>query len=110
MADPKGLGESPFRGSREDQVAQEVLSRGIMTQAEAKNIFRKLKAKGKLSRGETDKMNKILQMATSGKKFSPQELLALQSGMHKYTNELELVTKIVEKTSEGVKKTMETEV
>ncbi len=110
MGEPKGLGQSPFRGSREERVAQEVLSRGILTQSEAKTLVRKLKAKIKLSKTEANKMNEIMEMATSGKKFSPQVLLALQSGMYKSTHELELVTKIVEKTSEGVKKTMETEV
>jgi hypothetical protein len=56
------------------------------------------------------KMDKIMEMATSGKKFSPQELLAMQTGMYRYTHELEMVTKIVEKTTEGVKKTMSTQV
>ena len=57
-----------------------------------------------------NKMDQIMQMATSGKKFSPQELLAMQTGMYRYTHELEMVTKIVEKTTEGVKKTMQTQV
>jgi transcription termination factor NusB len=57
-----------------------------------------------------NKMDKIMEMATSGKKFSPQELLAMQTGMYRYTHELEMVTKIVEKTTEGVKKTMSTQV
>ncbi len=56
------------------------------------------------------KMDKIMQMATSGKKFSPQELMAMQTGMYRYTHELEMVTKIVEKTTDGVKKTMSTQV
>jgi hypothetical protein len=57
-----------------------------------------------------NKMDDIMKMATSGKKFSPQELLAMQTGMYRYTHELEMVTKIVEKTTEGVKKTMQTQV
>jgi len=57
-----------------------------------------------------NKMDKIMEMATSGKKFSPQELLAMQTGMYRYTHELEMVTKIVEKTTEGIKKTMQTQV
>lgn len=57
-----------------------------------------------------NKMDQIMEAATSGKKFSPQELLAMQTGMYRYTHELEMVTKIVEKTTEGVKKTMQTQV
>jgi small-conductance mechanosensitive channel len=57
-----------------------------------------------------NKMDQIMEAATSGKKFSPQELLAMQTGMYRYTHELEMVTKIVEKTTEGVKKTMGTQV
>ena len=46
-------------------------------------------------------MDQIMEMATSNK-FYPHELLAPQTGMHRYTNEIERVTKITEKTTNGV--------
>ena len=110
MAEPKGVGHSPFKGLDLQKIVNEILTRKLLTQREARALKEKLTKKQKLTEIEANKMEKILEMATSGRKFSPQELLALQTGMHRYTHELELVTKIVEKTTEGVKKTMQTEV
>lgn len=55
-------------------------------------------------------MEKILKEAMSGRKFSPQELLALQAGVYRYAQELELTSKVVEKATSGVKDTLKTQV
>ena len=46
----------------------------------------------------------------SGKNFSNSELLSLQAGMYKYSQELELTSKVVEKATSGLKDTLKTQV
>lgn len=55
-------------------------------------------------------MDKLLAQATSGKEFSNTELIALQAGMYKYTQEMELTGKVVEKATNGLKETLKTQV
>ncbi len=57
-----------------------------------------------------DKMSKIMDMALSGRKFEPQELLAMQAGVYRFSQELELTSKVVEKATGGIKQTMNTQV
>ena len=57
-----------------------------------------------------NKLDKIINVATSGRVFSPQELLAVQAGVYKFSQELELTSKVVEKATSGVKQTMQTQV
>ena len=47
---------------------------------------------------------------SSGKAMSNQELLSMQAGMYKYTQELDLVSKVVEKATSGLKDTLKTQV
>ena len=42
--------------------------------------------------------------------MSNQELLSMQAGMYKYTQELDLVSKVVEKATSGLKDTLKTQV
>ncbi|MEW5853937.1 MAG: ATP-dependent helicase HrpB [Myxococcota bacterium] len=55
-------------------------------------------------------LDKIIAKASSGKQFSNQELLAMQAGVYKFSQELELTSKVVEKATSGVKQTMQTQV
>jgi hypothetical protein len=55
-------------------------------------------------------MDKLINGGLSGKSFSNSELLALQAGMYKYTQELELTGKVVEKATTGLKDTLKTQV
>lgn len=55
-------------------------------------------------------MDNLMGAATSGKEFSNSELLALQAGMYKYTQELDLTSKVVEKATTGLKDTLKTQV
>jgi len=57
-----------------------------------------------------DKMSKIIKLATSGRSFTPTELLAVQAGVYKFSQELELTSKVVEKATDGVKQTLQTQV
>ena len=56
------------------------------------------------------KMDKIIKLATSGRAFNPTELLAIQAGVYKFSQELELTSKVVEKATDGVKQTLQTQV
>lgn len=60
--------------------------------------------------GGQDKMNGIMKMALSGRQFSPPELLALQAGVYRFSQELELTSKVIEKATSGIKQTMNTQV
>jgi hypothetical protein len=56
------------------------------------------------------KLNAIIKLATSGKSFSPTELIAIQAGVYKFSQELELTSKVVEKATDGIKQTLQTQV
>jgi hypothetical protein len=64
---------------------------------------------GDMEKGQTT-MDKLIRAGTSGKEFSNGELLSLQAGMYKYTQELELTGKVVEKATSGLKDTLKTQV
>ena len=55
-------------------------------------------------------MDKLINGGLSGKNFSNSELLGLQAGMYKYSQELELTSKVVEKATSGLKDTLKTQV
>lgn len=57
-----------------------------------------------------DKMTKIMHLALSGRQFSPSELLAMQAGVYRFSQELDLTGKVVEKASGGIKQTLNTQV
>lgn len=64
---------------------------------------------GDLVNGQ-NKLESIMQMATSGKQFNPQQLIALQAGVYRFSQELELTSKVIEKATGGIKQTMNTQV
>ena len=64
---------------------------------------------GQVVQGQ-DKLDQIIKMATSGKTYGNQELLAIQASVYKFSQELELTSKVVEKATSGVKQTMQTQV
>jgi hypothetical protein len=57
-----------------------------------------------------NKLDDIIKLSMSGKKFGYQELLGIQASVHKFSQELELTSKVVEKATSGVKQTMQTQV
>ena len=62
-----------------------------------------------LVRGQ-DKMSHIMTEALSGKSFSPSELLAMQVGVYRFSQELDLTSKIVQQATAGIKQTLNTQV
>ena len=62
-----------------------------------------------LEKGQVN-IDKIINGGLSGKSMSNQELLSMQAGMYKYTQELDLCSKVVEKATSGLKDTLKTQV
>jgi hypothetical protein len=57
-----------------------------------------------------DKMGDIMKMAVSGRQFNATELLVMQAGVYRFSQELDLTSKVVEKSTSGIKQTMNTQV
>lgn len=64
---------------------------------------------GNMEKGQAS-IDKLINSSLNGKQFSNSELLGLQAGMYKYTQELELTGKVVEKATSGLKDTLKTQV
>ncbi len=62
-----------------------------------------------LEKGQLN-IDKMINGGLSGKSMSNQELLQMQAGMYKYTQELDLCSKVVEKATSGLKDTLKTQV
>lgn len=57
-----------------------------------------------------DKMTAIMHDALSGKQFNPGELLAMQVGVYRFSQELDLTSKVVQTATSGIKQTLNTQV
>lgn len=55
-------------------------------------------------------IDKLINGGLNGASFSNTEMLSMQAGMYKYTQELELTGKVVEKATSGLKDTLKTQV
>lgn len=53
-------------------------------------------------------LDNIIDVATSGRKFSPPELLALQAGVHQCALQIDLTGKILEQVNTGTKQLLQT--
>lgn len=62
-----------------------------------------------LEKGQVN-IDKMLDGSLASKNLSNADLLQLQAGMYKYTQELDLVSKVVEKATSGLKDTLKTQV
>jgi hypothetical protein len=62
-----------------------------------------------LEKGQLN-LEKLINSGMSGKHFSNGELLSLQASMYKYTQELDLTSKVVEKATSGLKDVVKTQV
>jgi hypothetical protein len=56
------------------------------------------------------RLDKLIDAGLTGKQFSNAELLSLQASMYKYTLELDLTSKVVEKATSGLKDVVKTQV
>jgi hypothetical protein len=57
-----------------------------------------------------NKLGEIIDLALTGRNFSTPELLALQAGVYRFTQEMEMMSKILEKATSTIKQTMNTQV
>ncbi|MBJ6763103.1 ATP-dependent helicase HrpB [Myxococcaceae bacterium JPH2] len=64
---------------------------------------------GDLEKGQLN-LEKLISQAGSGKNFSNGELLSLQASMYKYSQEMDLTSKVVEKATSGLKDVVKTQV
>jgi len=64
---------------------------------------------GDLVNGQ-NKLEDIMKLAMSGRSFNSQEMLALQAGVYKFSQELELTSKVIEKATGSIKQTMNTQI
>jgi hypothetical protein len=64
---------------------------------------------GNMEKGQAS-LDKLINGGVNGKSFSNSEMLSLQAGMYKYSQELDLTSKIVEKATSGLKDTLKTQV
>lgn len=55
-------------------------------------------------------IDKLINGGLNGANFSNTQMLSMQAGMYKYTQELELTGKVVEKATSGLKDTLKTQV
>ena len=62
-----------------------------------------------LENGQT-KVDALIKLGVSGAHFNNAQLLALQAGVYKYTQEMELTGKVVEQATSGLKDTLKTQV
>jgi sRNA-binding protein len=62
-----------------------------------------------LEKGQLN-LEKLINTGMSGKNMSNGELLSLQASMYKYTQELDLTSKVVEKATSGLKDVVKTQV
>jgi hypothetical protein len=56
------------------------------------------------------RLDRILELAQSGKSFTPNELIALQAHVYRASQELDLAGKVVEKATGGIKQVLQTQV
>jgi hypothetical protein len=54
-------------------------------------------------------VDRVIRQALAGRDFSQDELLAIQAGVYRYTQELELFSRMVEKAVASVKQTLGTQ-
>lgn len=62
-----------------------------------------------ITRGERY-VDRVITQAASGRDFSVTELIGVQARVYRYTQELELFSKLVDKTCSGVRQTLQTQV
>lgn len=56
------------------------------------------------------RLDHVLELAESGRSFSPTELIALQAHVYRASQELDLAGKVVEKATGGIKQVLQTQV
>jgi hypothetical protein len=87
--------------------ADAVAPTGKATPSKAVNVLSALVSD--LETGEKH-IDKMIKGGLNGNRLSQEDLLRMQAAMYKYTQELELTGKVVEKATSGLKDTLKTQV
>ncbi|MEQ8278288.1 MAG: hypothetical protein RMA76_37940 [Deltaproteobacteria bacterium] len=95
-----------LRAARTAQVAPPAIGNSIDTKPLASGLQRIMED---VMQGQ-NKLEEIINLSLSGRNFSTPELLAMQAGVYRFTQELELTSKVVEKATATIKQTMNTQV
>ena len=95
-----------LRVARAGQVATPAIGNSINTKPWMSGIQRIMED---VMQGQ-NKLEEIINLSLSGRNFSTPELLAMQAGVYRFTQELELTSKVVEKATNTIKQTMNTQV
>jgi len=54
-------------------------------------------------------IDSVIRAARAGRVFSPEELLAVQAGVYRYSQELEIASKLVDKATAAVRQTLQSQ-
>lgn len=98
---------SPAAPVRSGRAFREVLASETPAPAVIPERLRELARS--ISSGERA-VDRVIAQAAGGRDFSTPELIAIQARVYRYTQELELVSKLVDKACAGVKQTLQTQV
>ena len=101
----------PSAGAKLQQAQQAQKPQGVEAKGKVAATSQKTAARAldQVSAAQT-RMEKVLELAQSGKTFTPAELLSLQTQMYRASQELDLAGQVVEKATGGVKQVLQTQV
>ncbi|MDW8361166.1 MAG: hypothetical protein RMK74_02095 [Myxococcales bacterium] len=95
---------APARGA--ERFADTLRAQQTGTEATAEQALRA--AARDLIEGERH-IERVMRAARSGKVFSQEELLAVQAGVYRYSQQLEIASKLVDRATSAVKTTLQSQ-
>jgi hypothetical protein len=102
-----GGGGQEFKPKSISAEGLEIRTSEVTSQQEIRTHGKTLDLLSDVNRGALQ-MESMMDMTTSGRKFSPPELLAMQAGMHQIALSIDLTGKIVEQVNTGTKQLLNT--
>lgn len=100
----KGISDEKIQNNKLSGIKEIAADRMVVNKEMLiKDIFQNLDAGHK-------KIESLLKVSVSGVRLSQQELLTLQMRVYRFTQEVELISKLVEKGTTGVKQVVNTQV
>ncbi len=102
-----GGGDQNFKPKSISAEGLEIRTSEVTSQQEIRSHGKTLDLLSDVNRGALQ-MENLMDLTTSGRKFSPPELLAMQAGMHQIALSIDLTGKIVEQVNSGTKQLLNT--